>query len=179
MDRLSSDLRYAVRVLVRAPMFTTIAVIMLALGIGAATAVYAVVDGVLLRPFTYPHMQRLAILTERGGNGQFMSVAWPTFLDWRSMNDLFDELGVYRAATVTLTGGQEPERLTGSVVSASIFTSMGIPPLAGRVFGDADDAPDANGAADPEVVEPAGSARAKRPPRAKRSTLGSPIPYRG
>jgi putative ABC transport system permease protein len=139
MDRLSSDLRYAVRVLLRTPMFTTVAIVTLAVGIGAATAVYAVVDGVLLRPFTYPHMDRLAILTERGPNGQGMSVAWPTFVDWRAQNDVFDELGVYRGATVTLTGGQEPERLNGSLVSSSVFSSMGIQPLAGRVFGAADD----------------------------------------
>jgi putative ABC transport system permease protein len=140
MDRLTSDVRYALRGLRRTPMFTVAAVLTLALGIGAATAVYAVVDGVLLRPFTYPHMDRLAILSEQGANGQQMSVAWPTFLDWRAQNDVFEELGVYRGATVTLTGGSEPERLTGSLVSASVFTSMGIPPLAGRVFGEADDA---------------------------------------
>ena len=139
MDRLASDLRYAVRVLLRTPLFTTIAIVMLAIGIGASTAVYAVVDGVLLRPYSYPDMDRIAILQERGGNGQTMSVAWPTYLDWRAQNDVFDELGLYRATTVTLTGGQEPERLTGSLVSSTVFASMGIPPLAGRVFGDAED----------------------------------------
>jgi putative ABC transport system permease protein len=139
MDRVASDLRYAVRVLLRTPLFTTIAVLMLAIGIGAATAVYAVVDGVLLRPFTYPDMDRLVILNERGGNGQLMSLAWPTYQDWRAQNDVFEELGVYRPATVTLTGGQEPERLNGSLASSSVFASMGIPPLAGRVFGETDD----------------------------------------
>ena len=139
MDRMSSDVRYAARGLRRTPMFAVTAVLTLALGIGAATAVYAVVDGVLLRPFTYPDMDRIALLTERGANGQQMSVSWPTFLDWRAQNDVFEELGVYRNATVTLTGGPEPERLSGSLMSASVFTSMGIPPLAGRAFGEAED----------------------------------------
>jgi putative ABC transport system permease protein len=139
MDRLASDLRYAVRVLLRTPLFTTVAIVVLAIGIGTSTAVYAVVDGVLLRPYSYPDMGRIAILQERGGNGQTMSVAWPTYLDWRAQNDVFEELGVYRAATVTLTGGQEPERLTGSFLSSSVFASMGIPPIAGRVFGEAED----------------------------------------
>ncbi len=139
MDRLASDLRYAIRVLLRTPLFTTVAVAVLAIGIGASTAVYAVVDGVLLRPFTYPDMHRLAILNERGGNGQMMSVAWPTYLDWRAQNEVFEELGIYRSTVVTLTGGQEPERLNASMTSSSVFTSMGIQPLAGRVFGEAED----------------------------------------
>jgi putative ABC transport system permease protein len=85
-------------------------------------------------------MDRLMLLTEISGNGQTMSVAWPNFLDWRAQNDVFDEIGVYRNAPVALAGGDAPERLNGAVVTASVFASMGIAPLAGRTFNEADDA---------------------------------------
>jgi putative ABC transport system permease protein len=140
MDRLISDFRYSIRTLVRTPAFTTVAVVTLALGIGATTAVYAVVDGVLLRPFPYPYMDRLALLMESGANGQAMSVAWPNLEDWRAQNEVFDELGVYRNMPVALLGGDAPERLNGCLVSSSVFASMGIAPLIGRTFNESDDA---------------------------------------
>jgi putative ABC transport system permease protein len=146
MDRLGADLRYSLRTLARTPAFTSMAIVLLALGIGAATSVYAVVDGVLLRPFTYPDMDRIMLVTERGGNGQQMSVSWPNFQDWKE-NDAFEELGVYRAATVTMTGFDTPERLAGSLVSSSVFATAGIAPLSGRVFTTADDGPGASRAA--------------------------------
>jgi putative ABC transport system permease protein len=140
MDRLIADLRYSIRTLVRTPAFTAVAVVTLALGLGAITAVYAVVDGVLLRPFPYPYMDRLAILMESGGNAQAMSVAWPNLVDWRAQNEVFEELGVYRNMPVALVGGEAPERLNGCLVSSSVFASMGIAPLAGRTFNEGDDA---------------------------------------
>ena len=141
MDRFMSDVRYSIRVLSRAPAFAIVAVLTLALGIGATTAVFAVVDGVLLRPFPYPYMNRLMMLTEIAGGGQTMSVAWPNYQDWRAQNDVFEELGLFRNMPVALVGGEAPERLNGSLVSSSIFASIGIAPIAGRTFNQTDDVP--------------------------------------
>ena len=143
MDRLIGDFRYSLRTLRKTPAFTAVAVITLALGIGATTAVYAVVDGVLLRPFTYPFMDRLVLMNEVTASGQAMSISWPNFEDWRAQNDVFEEIGVYRNAAVAIVGGDSAERLNGSLVSASVFASMGIAPIAGRTFNERDDAPGA------------------------------------
>ena len=143
MDRWLRDLRDGVRSLTHAPAFTTVAILTLALGIGATTAVYAVVDGAMLRPFPYRDMDRLALLAEVAPNGMPMSVSWQNFGDWGAQNEIFDELGLYRSASVTLVGDGPPDRLNGYLVSSAVFTSIGIQPLSGRVFGRADDAPGA------------------------------------
>jgi hypothetical protein len=107
IDRLLTDLRHARRALLRSPGFAAVAVLTLALGIGASTAVYAVVDGAILRPFPYPDMRAIALLTEiNRGNGQSMSVSWPNFLDWRRRNDAFLELGVYRGLTLNMSAAR-------------------------------------------------------------------------
>jgi predicted permease len=143
MDRWISELRHAVRTLVRTPGFTIVAVLTLALGIGATTAVYAVADGSMLRPFPYPDMNRLVLLGELGHNGQPMSISFPNYEDWLTQNDVFSEIGIYRSQSVTMTGNGEPERLSGSLASSQVFAAMGIGPLAGQVFGVADDQPSA------------------------------------
>ena len=143
MDRLINDLRHSTRTLIRTPAFTVVAVLTLALGIGATTAVYAVVDGVLLRPFPYPYMERLMMLYEITGGGQIMSISWPNYGDWRAQNDVFEEIGVFRSLPVALAGGETPERLNGSFMSSSIFASVGIAPLAGRTLNASDDEPGA------------------------------------
>ena len=140
MDRLIADLRYSLRVLARTPGFTAVAVVTLAVGIGAATAVYAVTDAVLLRPFPYPDMPRLALLFERsGGNGQQMSVSWHNYQDYLVQQNAFEELGIYRSSTVVLAGADQAERVSGATASSQVFSAMGIPPLKGRVFTAADD----------------------------------------
>ena len=143
MDRSLADLRYSLRTLRQTPGFTIVAILTLALGIGATTAVYAVADGAILRPFPYPEMNRLMLIGEIGANGQPMSVSWPNFQDWQTQNEVFSEIGLYRNQTVTLTGAGDPERLTGSLASSGMFAATGIPPLMGQVFGAADDQPDA------------------------------------
>ena len=142
IERLLTEFRHARRALLRTPGVTAIAVLTLALGIGASTAVYAVVDGAILRPFSYPDMRSIALLSERNRQAdQGMSVSWPNFLDWRERNDVFRELGVYRSLTLNMRGGETPERVNGALVSASVFQTMGIAPLRGRVFTAADNDP--------------------------------------
>jgi putative ABC transport system permease protein len=134
MDALIQDLRYAVRMLLKNRSFTAVAVLTLALGIGANAAIFSVLDGVMLRPLPYPDIERILMLNERTTSGQAMSVSWQDFQDWRDQNEVFEQLGVFRPAIVNLTGGDQPERLNGSLTSSAIFGAMGISPLAGRSF---------------------------------------------
>ena len=85
-------------------------VLTLALGIGATTAIFSVLDGVMLRPFPYADIDRIMILSARRRAGQAMSVAWPNFQDWRDQNQVFESFGVYRGTTLNLTGGDRAER---------------------------------------------------------------------
>ena len=140
METVLSDVRLAVRRLAGAPGFTAVAVITLALGIGLTTAVFTVVDQSILRPFAYPNIDRMVVMNERF-EAQQLSVSWPNFLDWKAQNTALQELGIYRNAAVNLTGSDQPERLNGSIVSASVFDSTGLAPLLGRVFTDMDDRP--------------------------------------
>jgi predicted permease len=142
MDRLLADIRTAGRGLLRTPAFTGIACLTLALGVGASTAVFAVVDGAILRPFSYPDMERIVLLTEQNRpSGQEMSVSYPNFVDWRAAQDVLSELGIYRGVTLNLADTEMPQRLNGSLVSASIFETTGLTPVRGRTFTAADDAP--------------------------------------
>ena len=144
MDRLIGDFRYSLRTLRKTPAFTAVAVITLALGIGATTAVYAVVDGVLLRPFTYPFMDRLRAdeRSHRQRPGDVDLVAELRGLA-RAERGLRGNRRLPQHAAVAIVGGDSAERLNGSLVSASVFASMGIAPIAGRTFNDSDDAPGA------------------------------------
>jgi putative ABC transport system permease protein len=143
METFLHDIRQAVRRLAQTPGFTALAVVTLTLGIGLTTAVFTVVDQSILRPFAYPDIDRMVLLNERYESQQ-MSVSWPNFLDWKAQNTAFEELGLYRNAAVTLTGGDRPERLNGAVMSASLFTTTGIGPLLGRTLVDSDDRPGAD-----------------------------------
>ena len=140
---LWQDVRYAVRTLRKSPGFTAVLVLTLGLGIGATTAIFSVLDGVLLRPFPYADIDRIMILGETTRAGQPMSVAWPNFQDWRDQNEVFEAFGIYRGTTLNLTGGDQAERLNGSLASSDVFKAMGIQAQSGRTFGPGDDKPTA------------------------------------
>lgn len=142
MTTLWQDIKYAVRSLRLSPAYSAIVLGTLTLGIGANAAIFSVADAVMLRPYSYPDMDRILVLTETvRSQPQQMSVAWPTFQDWRAQNQSFEHLGIYRNAVVNLTGGDQPERLSGAMASSGVFGAMGIQPIAGRAFGPADDEP--------------------------------------
>jgi len=130
MQTLWEDLRYSLRLIRKAPGFTLIAALALALGIGANTAIFSVVNGVLLQPLPYPDANRLVMTDESNGS----SLAYPNFLDWRRENHCFTDIAAFRWDDLILTGSGQPEHLSGELVSASFFPVLGINPLLGRNF---------------------------------------------
>jgi putative ABC transport system permease protein len=131
---LFQDLRYGFRMLAKNPGFTAVAVIALALGIGANTAIFSVVNGVLLQPLPYHDPERLIRLSETSPAFSTMSVAYPNFVDWRDQNRSFAGLAAFRWEDCDITGGGQPEHLSGKMVSADFFRVLGINPVLGRDF---------------------------------------------
>lgn len=131
-----NDLRFALRMLLKKPVFAAIAVMTLALGIGANTAIFSVVNAVLLRPLPYAEPDRLVALWEtipEKGVSRFR-VAPANFIDWRDQNQSFEEMAAFSSSTVNLTGAGEPEQLTGCAVSNGYFRTLGVQPARGRSF---------------------------------------------
>jgi putative ABC transport system permease protein len=134
MASLGQDLRYGFRTLRKNPGFTAVAMLALALGIGANTAIFSVVNGVLLRPLAYPDPGRLLMIFESNAEFSQSSVAYPDFLVWRRESRSFTDMGAFRSDDLNFTGAGEPEHLSGDYVSASLFPGLGITPLLGRNF---------------------------------------------
>ncbi len=137
MGALIQDLRYATRMLVKQPAFTTIAVLTLALGIGANTAIFSVINAVLLRPLPFPNADRIMFLNERNNmGGEEFSVSCPNYLDWKRDNTVFEHLAVTRRESRNLSGipGREAERVSGAYVSDNFFKVIGLSPQLGRTF---------------------------------------------
>src|SRR5262252_3477140 len=135
MDTLAKDLRYALRGLLRNPGFATIAVLTLALGIGANTAIFSVVNTFLIRPLPYPEPDRLVALWERNvvADEDQMGVAIGNFLDWQKTARNFEQMSAYGFRIGTLSNdesGTAPERVGVCNCSANLFTTLGIRPLA-------------------------------------------------
>ena len=146
MEALAQDLRYALRQLRKAPAFTTVAVLTLALGIGANTAIFSVINAVLLRPLPFHNGSRLVVVkTTEPGRRDDIGVSYPVFLDWKSRNHVFEALSAYRTDDFTLTERSEPAYITGAVVSANTFSLLGAAPALGRDFTSDEDAPSPNG----------------------------------
>ena len=131
---LGHDLRYAFRAMRKSPGFTAIAMLALGLGIGADTAIFSVVNGVLLQPLSYPDPDRLLKIYESTPEFGRNSVAYPNYLDWRSGSRSFTDMGTYRGDQFNYTGNGEPEQLNGGYVSASLLPVLGVHPQLGRLF---------------------------------------------
>jgi putative ABC transport system permease protein len=136
-----NDLRYALRQLRKSSGFTLIAVLTLALGIGANTAIFSVIYAVLLQPLPYPEGDRLMILTETDSNQPQISVSFPDYIDWRRDNTVFEHLAVSRRESFNLSGleGRAPEQISGGLVTASFFKVIGLSAQLGRVFTEEED----------------------------------------
>jgi predicted permease len=134
MGTMIQDVRYAIRMLRKNPAFTLIAVLTLALGIGANTAIFSVINGVLLRPLPYPQPNELVALSEKSMNFESSSISYPNFLDWRRSNSTFASIAAYRSDDFSITGSGEAERVRVGMVSAGFFELLGVRPIRGRVF---------------------------------------------
>jgi putative ABC transport system permease protein len=141
MNNLFQDLRYGLRMLLGKPGFTLAAVLTLALGIGANTMIFSIIDAVLLRPLPYAEPERLVILSETKEQVQNRWVSYPNFLDWQKLNHSFEAMSTIRGSRVTLTGGGEPQSLNARMVGADYFKVMRASPLLGRVFLPEEDKP--------------------------------------
>ena len=134
MTSFWQDVRHGVRVLLKSPGFTAIAVLTLALGIGANTALFSVVNGVLLNPLPFPNPDKLVALYSKTAEFQESTISYPNFLDWVRDNHSFSKLGAFRSEEYNLTGEGEPERLHGHMISANFFPALGLHPVLGRNF---------------------------------------------
>ncbi|HVR96861.1 MAG TPA: ABC transporter permease [Thermoanaerobaculia bacterium] len=144
LESLLQDLRYGLRSLTKSPGFTAAAVLTLGLGIGANTAIFSVVDGVLLRPLAGRDPDRLVMLWETTRDMPQIPVSYPNYLDWRQRARSFEDIAVYNGFDqFTMTGKGDPERVQGGLASGNLFTVFGIEPAAGRLFGPRDDRLDA------------------------------------
>ena len=139
METLLQDVRYGLRMLRKSPGFTVIAIITLALGIGANTAIFSVVNGVLLHPLPYPQPEQLVALYQRTVQFSEASIPYPNFLDWQRENRSFSALAAYRNEDFNLTGMGEPQRLQSEMVSATFFPLLGVKPVIGRTFSESED----------------------------------------
>ena len=142
-ENILRDVRFAVRSLRKAPGFTVVAILVIAVGIGSNTAVFSVINTVLLKPLTYPDPQSLVHLMNTGDQGSFPGANVPKFNIWRQQTGIFQKVAAYDTggAGLNLTGNDQPEQVQGVHVSADYFAVLGAPVIAGRTFTAAEDSP--------------------------------------
>jgi putative ABC transport system permease protein len=137
METLLQDLRYGIRMLQKKPAFTAVAVIALALGIGANSAIFSIVNAVMLRPLPYKEPERLVSVWERNPKEGYEqnAPAIPNFVDWRNQQQVFDQIALYSSGVrFNLTESDQPERVEGAKVSPNLFQLLGVEPVSGRTF---------------------------------------------
>ena len=132
MEAFRQDISYGLRMLLAKPSFTIIAVLALALGIGVNSAIFSVVNGVLLKPMAYKEPDKLVRIWEKWGGFDQGSVSYLNFKDWRERNQSFDKMAASRWTGFNLTGGDQPERVTGRQVSSEMLSVLGVTPAIGR-----------------------------------------------
>ncbi len=134
MGTILRELRYGLRTLTKSPAFSIVAVLTLALGIGASTAIFSVVDAVLLRALPYPHPENLVRVWEQAPDGHRMNFADPNFDDLRAQNSTLSDLSEYEYGLLSVAGGSEPVRVQAAEVSSNFFRTLGVEPFLGRTF---------------------------------------------
>jgi len=146
---LLQDTRYGARMLRKSPGLTTVAVLSLALGMGAISTIFSFVNGIMLRPLPYPHSESLVILDETSQKQDVVSmgVSYPNFLDWRERNQSFEDIACYDSGGFAMAGGgvsgnTEPEQIKGAFVNHGAFEILGVAPILGRTFTADEDQPD-------------------------------------
>src|SRR5262245_20683048 len=139
MQTLLQDLRYGARMLLKKPGFTLIAVLTLSLGIGANTAIFSVVNALLLRPLPYRDSARLVLLSDKPRQGRRTTISYPNYSDWRARAQSFEAMASVRGESFNLTGVDRPVQLRGRTVNWNFFQVLGVQPQLGRLFAETDD----------------------------------------
>jgi predicted permease len=139
LERLAQDLRFGLRMLAKSPGFTVVAILTLALGIGANTALFSVVNGVLLKPLPYPQPEKLVWLAESKPNFATGSISYPNFRDWQKDNQTFSGMAIYRRYNFNLLGLGDSEQLQARFISSDFFAVLGVNPVIGRTFAPGED----------------------------------------
>src|SRR6202451_4060526 len=139
MSKLAQSFKYALRRLTNSPGFTIVAVLTLALGIGANSAMFSIINAVLLRPLPYRDPQRLVLLSEHWPQFPRLSVSYLNYRDWRDQSHSFESVGAVRNSVSTMTGGAKAERIPAQNVTANLFDLLGVRPELGRTFSAAED----------------------------------------
>lgn len=147
METFLQDLRYGMRMLLKAPSFSIVATIALALGIGANTAIFSVVNAVLLRPLPFANSEQLMMVWETDATRGYTrgSASYPNFVDWREQNHVFEKMASYHTNDFIMTGRGESTRLQGAVVNGDLFPLLGVAPVIGRGFLPDEDKPGESG----------------------------------
>jgi len=141
MTTLWQDVRYGARMLLKNPGISLIVILALALGVGANTAIFSVVNAVLLRPLPYDEADRLVFLNETSKAMNDISISYPNFADWRDQNHVFEKIGVYNRNSYNLTGYGEAERIPTAQMSADLFAALRVSPAIGRIYANDEDKP--------------------------------------
>jgi putative ABC transport system permease protein len=153
LEMLAQDIRFGLRQLRKSPGFTFVALLTLALGIGSTTAIFSVVDAVMLKPLPFPNAERLvSIQSLIAANGRGSAASYLDFLDWRARNHVVDAMAAFHTDDFTLIGAQNPEHLPGAVVSAQLFSLLGVTPALGRSFASDEDKPAAADGSDAVIL---------------------------
>jgi putative ABC transport system permease protein len=134
MNNFWQDFRFGIRTLSKNPGFAVVAILTLALGIGASTAIFSVVDAVLLRPLPYPNPQQIVSVWEQEAHGHRAHMADPNFLDFRAQNHTLSTLAMFASIPESVSGGSEPVRVNIGLVSQDFFKALGVEPFRGREF---------------------------------------------
>ena len=139
LETFAQDIRYGLRQLRRNPGFTAVAILTLALGIGANTAIFSVVNGVLLNPLPFPAPDQLVALHASKPNFEQGSISYPNFMDWRKVNYSFSAMAAFRSIGMSLTGRGETERIDAEFITSGFFPLLGVKPLLGRTLAPGED----------------------------------------
>src|SRR6185503_11635933 len=134
-----NDFRYSARALIKNPAFSLLAIMTIALGVGANTSIFTAVEGVLLKSFSFPEAERLVVVTGVSKSQPDVAVSYPDYLDWCAEQQVFVDLAALTSAGGVISEIGEPERVFGRYVTASFFSTLGVQPQIGRFFGEDDD----------------------------------------
>lgn len=138
-ERLIQDLRFGARMLAKSPGFAAVAILTMTLGIGANTALFSIVNGILLNPLPYPDPEQLVTLAESKPNFDSGSISFPNFRDWRKDNRTFSMMGMSRSYSYSLTGRGEAEQVSAEFISSDYLAALGVKPVIGRLFAEGED----------------------------------------